>query len=102
VRIAVIARITGHHGDVRLRLGFLVQRDGICARTSSAWSQHLRQHALNQANARRVGTMLRLLADHRATEQLHAIVGPEDLAFDEPLVLQARPFAGLNVHRRRA
>jgi len=46
-----------------------------------------------------VRTVLRLLADHRAAEQFDAVIRPEDLGLDQPLVFHTRPLPQLHVHR---
>ena len=83
--------MAGHDADIRFRLGLFVESD-----------RHLRPHVpsgaerplegpLDQANARGVRAVLRLLDDHLAAEQLDPVLGPEDLGLCQSLVLQPCP-----------
>ena len=90
---------SGHHGDVRLRLRFLVQGDGKLDPHSPAGAEGGPQSVEGKLDGRRVRRPLRLPDKELAADQLDAIARPEDTAFDEPVVLQARPAPGGHVRR---
>jgi hypothetical protein len=85
---------SGHHGDVRLRLRFLVQGDGKLDPHSPAGPEGRPQGVEGKLDGRRVRRPLRLPDNELATDQLDAVARLEDTAFDEPVVLQARPALG--------
>src|SRR3989442_2726177 len=90
---AVIAPAAGHHGNVRLRLGLVVQCDRALRSHQPSWSKGRPERVLDQTDCRVMFATLRLADDHLTAEQFDRIVGLEEAGVDEPVVLQPRPAA---------
>src|SRR5712691_8508110 len=99
---AVIAPAARHHGNVRFRLGLVVQCDRPLRSHQPSWSEGRPERVLDQTDCRVMLATLRLADDHLAAEQLDGIVGLEEAGVDEPVVLQPRPAArsGRMLHHR--
>ena len=91
VRHHVVAGPSGHDGDIRLRLGLLVQSDGQLGLDVPVGSERRAKRPGDQSNPGRVRPSLWLADDQLAAEQLQALVGCEGAQVDQALVLQARP-----------
>ena len=83
--------MAGHDADIRFRLGLFVESDRHLRPHVPAGAERPLEGPLDQANARGVRAVLRLLDDHLAAEQLDPVVGPEDLGLCQSLVLQPCP-----------
>src|SRR5947207_3347308 len=83
VRVAIVARITGDDADVWLRLRLVVERHRHLGQDVPTRPKRAGENAHDQTDGRGVKTVLWLLADHRAAEQLDPILRPEDLGLDE-------------------
>src|SRR6266852_2344491 len=90
---AVIAPAAGHHGNVRFRLGLVIQRDRPLRSHQPSWSKVCPERVLDQTDCRVMLAALRLADDHLAAQQLDGIVGLKEAGVDEPVVLQPRPAA---------
>src|SRR5438105_2039407 len=99
VRVAIVARIAGDDADVWLRHRLVVQRHRHLGQDVPTRPKGAGENAHDQTDGRGVKTVLWLLADHRAAEQLDPILRPEDLGLDEPLVFNPRPLPFFHVHR---
>src|SRR5712692_4567751 len=90
---AVVAPAARHHGNVRFRLGLVVQCDRTLRSHQPSWSKGRPERVLDQTDGRVMFATLRLADDHLAAEQLGGIVGLEEAGVDEPVVLPPRPAA---------
>src|SRR5438874_1279033 len=95
-RVAVVERATANHGEVGLRLGGVVERDGrpdahVIARSECALKGRPRP-----GDGRRMSAPLGLLHDEEAVEQLYPLILVEEALLDEPIVLSPGEAAGLD------
>src|SRR5262245_3996085 len=91
--VAVIAAGAGHHGNVRFRLGLVVQCDRRLRSYQPPWSKGRAECVLDETDCRVMFAALRLADDHLTAKQFDGIVGLEEAGIDEPVVLQPRPAA---------
>src|SRR5262245_42677780 len=91
--MAVIAAGAGHHGNVRFRLGLVVQCDRPLRSYQPPWSKGRSECVLDETDCRVMFAALRLADDHLTAKQFDGIVGLEEAGIDEPVVLQPRPAA---------
>src|SRR5437867_11593313 len=89
--VAVVARRAGDHADVRLRLRPGIERDRSLSAHVPPRPERHPQGVLDEADGGHVGTALGLLHQHEAVEQLEPLVGAEEAALDELLVLPPTP-----------
>jgi len=99
VGVAVVTAIAGHDHHVRLRLRFLVQRDGILDAHSPTRAEGDAQRVRRETDRRRVGTPLRLADDQLAGDQLDGLSGPEDAQLSEAIVFLSGPAPPLKRQR---
>src|SRR5262245_39572953 len=91
--MAVIAAGAGHHGNVRFRLGLVVQCDRPLRSYQPPWSKGRSECVLDETDCRVMFAALRLADDHLTAKQFDGIVRLEEAGIDEPVVLQPRPAA---------
>jgi hypothetical protein len=102
----IVSRAAGHHHDVRLRLGFVVERNRILHPDEPPRAEGRALRFRGQGDGGGVRAPLRLGNDELATEQLDGLVLLEEPDRDQLVVLLAGPVTTAdNVHngrRRRA
>src|SRR5215475_8089614 len=100
--VRVVAEGSGHHADIRLGLGFVIEGDGHLGPDVPACTQHSAQPFLDGSNRSGVGRGLRLANHQRPADQLDPLFWMKGTQVHEPLVLQATPvLRAREAHRRQ-
>src|SRR4030095_8813469 len=99
MRVAVSARIAWHHGNIRLGLRGVVERNRKLRVDLPLLTQSVTQSGEHSSDGRRVTTALRFSHQKKTVDQLQALAGFEDVQIHEALILRAAPpsrFSGKN------
>src|SRR2546422_841860 len=95
-RVAVVERAAANHGEVRLGLGGVIERDGGPNAHVIAWSERALKGRPHSGNGRRMFAPLRLLHHEEAVQQLDPLILLEEALVDEPIILSPGEAAGLD------
>ena len=77
VRVPIVAHVATDHRHVRLGFGILIEGEGQLRAQMPAAAERGRERTLHEPDARRMGTVLWLLAHHGAADQLDTKIGAE-------------------------
>jgi len=108
VPVAVGVRFAGHHGDVGLGLGVVIERDRKLRVDLPNVAKDAAQRGQYTADRGRVAAALRFSDHEQAVQQLQALAGLEHSQLDQTLVLSASPASGpgrrdcRGIHRSQA
>src|SRR3989442_15327457 len=93
----VVAKASGDHGHVWLRLGFFIEgHRQLCTHVPACPKGHT-QSLVHGPDRRAVTASLRLGDDELTTNQLDRITGAEETALDQSVVLHALPPASFSL-----
>jgi cytochrome c553 len=93
----VVTKTPGHHGQVRLWFGLLIEREWPLAADFPASAERGAERLFRGPDGGEVATALRLGDDELPAEQLDGIPGPEEARLDQAVVLDALPAPGLRL-----
>ncbi len=92
----VVAPRAVYQGDIRLRLGFLVERERPMRPDEPAGAERRAQGFLDKPDGRVVRAAQWLADDELAAQELERLVRPKYADFDQAIVFRPRPPASTN------
>src|SRR2546428_5581271 len=98
----VVAKASGHHGDVRFRLRVVIERQRSLDPDVPAGPERRAERFLHGSNGREVVAALGLGDDEVAAHELDGLVRRQDAGVDQTLVLDAPPAPDLHGTARHA